>query len=67
MSNNHIDRVEEYPLSSQQCASHVPGWEGTQQPCMAVLLEGPALNVDLEALRHAVDEAARQHQVLRTR
>ncbi|MDO9003318.1 MAG: amino acid adenylation domain-containing protein, partial [Aquabacterium sp.] len=67
MSNNHIDRVEEYPLSSQQCAHHVQGWEVTQQPCMAVLVEGPALNVDLEALRHAVDEAARQHEVLRTR
>ncbi|MGH6649398.1 amino acid adenylation domain-containing protein, partial [Aquabacterium sp.] len=66
MNNNNIDRVEAYQLSSQQCASHAPDWE-TSQPCMAVLVEGPALNVDLEALRHAVDEAARQHEVLRTR
>ncbi|RZK99827.1 MAG: amino acid adenylation domain-containing protein, partial [Rubrivivax sp.] len=64
--NHSAQQVEEYRLSSQQCAAHVPDWE-TALPLVAALFQGPALNVDLETWRHALEALAARHEVLRTR
>lgn len=57
--------LEEYPLSSQQCAVHVDDWQ-ENAPVHAVLLEGMSNDAQGEALRLALDKMIEHHEILRT-
>ncbi|MDR0703178.1 MAG: amino acid adenylation domain-containing protein [Azoarcus sp.] len=63
---NDISRVDEYRLSAQQCAAHLAAPERTS-PSIVILLEGPASEIDVGAVRAALEREVARNEILRTR
>lgn len=57
--------VASYPLSSQQCAAHVADWQ-ERAPVHAILIDGHANGMQVDALRVALQGLIERHEILRT-